>query len=70
MKVLEQASIDNPAAVAFITKLVDTRTYLKAIQAAANEHFDLSPDDVTWGNVGDIERVNALLKEIVEMCNL
>lgn len=37
---------------------------LAAIKAANDEHYDLTPEEVHWGHVGDAGRVLEGLKEI------
>lgn len=49
----------------FVAVVADIRTTLEALQGAANDHFDVSPEDVHWGHVSDVERTLAGLKEIL-----
>ena len=38
---------------------------LDAIRNAADDHFDVDPDNVNWANVGDVQRTLDALKEVL-----
>ena len=50
---------------AFMAKVAEVQQALAEIQAAADEHFDASPDEVTWAHVGDVEHTLAQLKDVL-----
>ncbi len=59
--------INKPTALnAFIAKKVEIDTMLKRLQALSDNHFDVAPDDVSWGHVGDLGRYAELLKQITD----
>ncbi|MCK4413801.1 MAG: hypothetical protein KAY32_09670 [Candidatus Eisenbacteria sp.] len=49
----------------FVEAVCAIRDTLAQIQEAADNHFDLSPDEIHWGHVGDANRTLAGLKEIL-----
>ena len=49
---------------AFIGHITSAREMITEITAALENHCDVHPDDVNWGNVGDIARTSSALKEI------
>ena len=49
----------------FMRTVGEIRTTLEAITEANDEHYDLSPDEIHWGHVGDVQRTLDGLKEIL-----
>lgn len=49
----------------FMATVGEIQLVLAAIGEAADDHFDVMPDEVTWANVGDVQRTLAGLKEIL-----
>ena len=49
----------------FMRSVAEIRTTLEAIEEANDEHYDLSPDEIHWGHVGDVQRTLDGLKEIL-----
>lgn len=49
----------------FLATVGEIRTTLEAIQAATDDHFDLTPDEIHWGHVGDAARVRDALAEVL-----
>ena len=41
----------------FIARVGKIDAALETIKVANNDHYDLSPDEVHWGHVGDVGRV-------------
>jgi hypothetical protein len=39
---------------------------LERIIAASRDHFGRHPDEITWGDVGDLQTYASLLRRIVE----
>ncbi len=51
----------------YITKAADIQNKIAQLQQLANEHFGHNPDDIQWGHVGDLERVQELLNQILNV---
>ena len=57
----------GPTAVdAFLATKAEIDAALERIRDANEEHFDLNPDDVNWGHVGDLRDYADRLKEITD----
>jgi len=50
----------------FIAHLADCQKAMDRIQEAIDDHLDVAPDDVTWANVGDADRLRADLETVAE----
>ncbi|NEI52666.1 hypothetical protein GR217_34170 [Rhizobium leguminosarum] len=58
---------DNSAALdAFVAKKMQIDNMLNLLLALSDRHFEVAPQDVTWGDVGDLEHYAAQLKEITD----
>lgn len=57
---------NDKALTAFIAKKTEIDALLARIQALSADHFNVMPDDVTWGHVGSLEDYAALLKRITD----
>lgn len=61
------AAADAPTALdAFVETKAEIDAALERIRDASEEHFDLSPDDIDWGHVGDVRDYAGRLKEITD----
>ncbi|WP_287882864.1 MULTISPECIES: hypothetical protein [Paracoccus] len=61
----ERAERNRDAAVtAFITKKAEIDAMLARLAALSADHFNASPDEVTWGHVGTLEHYASLLRQI------
>ena len=49
----------------FLAIVGEIRTATEAIQKSADDHFDLTPDEIHWGHVGDAGRTLEGLKEVL-----
>ena len=49
----------------FVKTVGEIGTTLEALQETNDEHYDLSPEAVTWANVGDAKRTLEGLKEVL-----
>ena len=59
---------DNTKALAaFTAKKQEIDAMLARIAALSDDHFDVMPDDVSWGHVGTLEDYAALLKRITDI---
>lgn len=60
--------IDNSKAVeAFLAAKAQFDTMLARIQALSEDHFDTHPDAINWGDVGELNRYNELLRQITDV---
>jgi hypothetical protein len=57
----------KPAAIdTFIARKVDIDTMLARLQTLSDNHFNVAPEQVSWGHVGDLGRYAELLKQITD----
>jgi hypothetical protein len=49
----------------FLATVTEIRATLAEISEATDDHFDLSPSEVTWANAGDAKRTLAGLQDIL-----
>jgi len=60
-------TIDNSHALeTFVGLATLIKTRLDRLQGAVDNHFDLAPDEVNWGHVGDLSHYADLLKELTD----
>ena len=60
-------NIDNSHALeTFVGLATLIKTRLDRLQGAVDNHFDLAPDEVNWGHVGDLSHYADLLKELTD----
>ena len=58
---------DNTKALAaFMAKKQEIDAMLTRLAALSDEHFQVAPDDVTWGHVGSLDDYAAHLKRITD----
>lgn len=59
--------IDNSQALeTFVELAALIKMRLDRLQGAADNHFDLSPEQIHWGHVGDLTRYAEALKDITD----
>ena len=51
---------------AFIAKKAEIDTMLARLTALSEVHFNVAPDEVTWGDVGSLAHYAELLKRITD----
>jgi len=56
---------NEKALARFMDVVGEIQTTLEAIDEAADDHFDLTPDEIHWGHVGDVQRTLDGLKHIL-----
>jgi chaperonin cofactor prefoldin len=61
-----QIQTSQTAVDAFMARKAEIDTQLAQLQALSDEHFNVSPDEVHWGHVGDLSRYTDLLKQITD----
>ena len=54
------------ALAAFVSKKAEIDAMLARIQALSDDHFNYSPDDVTWDHVGTLGYYAELLKRVTD----
>jgi hypothetical protein len=67
-KLQNQAAKSKEQALApFVSKKAEIDAMLTRIQALSDDHFGVAPDEVTWGDVGNLGHYAELLKRITDM---
>lgn len=61
-----QIQTSQTARDAFIARKAEIDEQLARLQALSDEHFNLTPDSIYWGHVGDLGRYAGLLKKITD----
>lgn len=54
------------ALAAFVAKKIEIDAMLARLHALSDDHFNYSPDEVTWSHVGTLEHYAELLKRITD----
>ena len=54
------------ALAAFIGRKAEIDVMLARLAALSDNHFNASPDEVTWGHVGTLEHYAGLLRQITD----
>lgn len=52
---------------AFIAKKAEIDAMLARLTALSADHFDTTPDEITWSHVGTISHYASLLRQITDM---
>ena len=60
------AKSKEQALAAFIAKKAEIDEALTRLQALSDDHFNYSPEEVTWCHVGTLEHYTELLKRITD----
>ena len=60
------AKSNQQALAAFVSKKADIDRMLTRLQALSDDHFNYSPDEITWGHVGTMEHYAELLKRVTD----
>ena len=58
---------NEDALAAFVQKKTEIDTMLSRLQALSDEHFDYSPDEVTWDHVGTPGLLRRAAKRVTDM---
>ena len=51
---------------AYVAKKIEIDTMLARLKALSDDHFNVAPDAVTWGDVGTLAHYAELLKRITD----
>ncbi len=62
----QPAKDNSKALAAFMTRKAEIDTMLKRLQGLSDEHFDTSPDEINWSDVGTLAHYAAKLREITD----
>ena len=63
----DKAQRNRGAAVrAFLCKKAEIDVLLDRLTAISADHFNAIPDEINWGNVGDLGRYVILLRQITD----
>ncbi len=54
---------NQSAQTAFIARKAEIDELLAKLTARSADHFDVNPDELHWGHVGDLGRIIEVLKE-------
>jgi hypothetical protein len=54
------------ALAAFVSKKVEIDAMLTWLQAISDDHFNYSPDDITWDHVGTLGYYAEMLKRVTD----
>ena len=54
------------ALAAFVSKKTEIDAMLTRLQALSEDHFNYSPDDITWDHVGTLGYYAELLKRVTD----
>mgnify|MGYP003478123646 FL=1 len=57
---------NQKALEAFVARKADIDGMLARIAALSEDHFNVAPDQVTWGDVGSLSHYAELLKRITD----
>lgn len=57
---------NNEALDKFVKLAATIHTQLQRLQTAADNHFDLSPEEIGWGHVGDLTHYAEKLRELTD----
>jgi hypothetical protein len=58
---------NDDALAAFVSRKAEIDAMLSRLQRLSDDHFDVAPDEVTWGDVGSLGHYAELLKRITDM---
>jgi hypothetical protein len=57
---------NEDALAAFVQRKADIDTMLARLQALSDDHFDYSPDEISWDHVGTLGYYAELLKRVTD----
>jgi hypothetical protein len=57
---------NNDALAAFVQKKAEIDAMLTRLQGLSDEHFNYSPDEITWDHVGTLGYYAELLKRVTD----
>jgi hypothetical protein len=54
------------ALAAFVSRKAEIDAMLARLQALSDDHFNYTPDEITWGHVGTLEHYAELLRRVTD----
>lgn len=60
------ATTNDKALAAFVAAKTEIDARLERLKALSDEHFNVQPDEIHWGHVGDLQRYAELLRQITD----
>ena len=57
---------NDKALATFMSRKAEIDTMLTRLQALSDDHFNASPDDIDWGDVGTLAHYASKLREITD----
>jgi hypothetical protein len=60
------AKSNDDALAAFVARKAEIDTMLTRLQALSDDHFNYSPDEISWGHVGTLGYYAELLKRVTD----
>jgi hypothetical protein len=60
------AKSKEEALAAFVSKKAEIDAMLTRLQALSDDHFNYSPDEITWGHVGTLGYYAELLQRVTD----
>jgi hypothetical protein len=64
---LKSSKSKDDTLAAFVAKKAEIDAMLTRIQTLSDDHFGVAPDEVSWGDVGNLGHYAELLKRITDM---
>ena len=61
-----RATDNSKALAAFIAKKAEIDAMLERLTALSEDHFNIDPERLYWGHVGELEHYASLLKRITD----
>jgi hypothetical protein len=66
-RIQSQTALSNEDALAaFVGKKAEIDSTLERIKALSDDHFNYSPDEITWDHVGTLGYYAEMLKRIID----
>ena len=66
-RMINRPTKDNSTALAaFMARKAEIDTMLARLQGLSDEHFNTSPDEINWGDVGTLAHYATKLREITD----
>jgi hypothetical protein len=60
------AKSKEQALAAFVSKKAEIDVMLTRLQALSDDHFNYSPDEISWDHVGTLQHYAELLKRVTD----
>jgi hypothetical protein len=64
---MKTSKSNDDALATFVARKAEIDAMLTRLQKLSDDHFGVAPDEVTWGDVGNLGHYAELLKRITDM---